>query len=168
MSIINLERDMIWPVSLVQTTPLVSAFSGTVSVGAPAAVGQRVSSAFSTLFTTTNLGQWHALGALILPPVDGDSTPYRFRASYDGPNPCNFGYGWFDSAAMEDFVIVGSGTHLDAVVAVSPLDSADPLFGRPLVFFATVFNGESFAQNRTTVHVQRMVSKPPQFASAVS
>jgi len=168
MSIINLERDMLWPRSLVQTVPAVSAFSGTVSVTAPATIEQRVSSAFSSLFTTTAAGQWQTFGCLMLPPVSGDITPYRFRAQYDGPNVCSFGYGWFDSNTMQEFVLLGAGKSLDCVAAIAPLDSANPLFGRPLVFWCSIFNGVAFTANRGVVHAQRMISKPPQFASAVS
>jgi len=167
-NIVNFERDMMWPVSLVTTAPVVSAFSGNVGCGAPAAVNQRVSSAYSTNFVTTAASQWQSIGCLMLPPVEGDVTPYRFQGFYDGPNTCVFGYGYFDSATFRAEVIVGAGKNMDGVIAIAPLDAADPDFGRPLVFFASVFNGVAFNANRSGVYTQRLVSKPPQFASAVS
>jgi len=164
----NLDRDMTWPVSLVTTTPTLAAFASPVGVAAPATVNQRVSSAFSSFFSSTAGGSFRNMGALILPPVDGDVTPYRVIGSYGGPNTVIWSYGWFNAAAAAAPVTFACGDSVDLVVAIAPLDSADPNYGRPLCVFASVFDNVTFTANSLAISVQRMISKPPQYASAVS
>jgi len=169
MSIINLERDMMWP-SLTSFTPLAASFSASSQAcGADAAVGQRVNFGQSAFFSTSGGAQVFCGGSLILPPADGDATPYRVIGSVVSPSTCvMFGYGWYSSSAVGDPVYFRCGHDVDAVVSVAPLDAADPLFGRPLCFFALVNDEASFTANRIAIGVQRLIAKPPQFASAVS
>jgi len=171
MSIINLERDMFWPTELTRSAVLTSAFTGAVaSVGANAAVGQRVNSFQSVNFGISASGSFSASGALILPAVDGDVTPYRFIGA--GPSielsSCYWAYGYYDAGSVGGCVIFDAGGQCDRVVAVTPLDSGDPLYGQPLCFFGAVFGGSAASGCILSGSVQRLVSKPPQYASAVS
>jgi len=169
MSIINLERDMVWTNSNAAVVPLSSAFSATSpSVAANATVEQRVNSFETGFFATGATNNAWAAGCLILPPVDGDVTPYRFIGSISStPVQGYFAYGYWAASAVNLRRVICFGKSCDVVVAVPALDSADPNYGRPLCFFGGVIdtaNGFAGVQGS----VQRMYSKPPQFASAVS
>jgi len=170
-NIVNFERDMFWTSDIVRSAVLTSGFTGAVaSVGANAAVGQRVNGFQSVNFGISASGSFSASGALILPAVDGDITPYRFIGA--GPSvelsPCYWAYGYYDAGSVGGCVIFDCGDQCDRVVAVTPLDSGDPLYGRPLCFFGAIFGGSISSGNILSGSVQRLVSKPPQFASAVS
>jgi len=169
MSIVNLERDMRWSPDLSPVTPILAAFgSSPFNVGTNSVVGQRVNG-FATNFATSGTSNsiWSA-GCILLPPADGDVTPYRFLASVTGSlQTAFFAYGWFDSGAVVGRRIIGCGRSIDRVIALPPLDSADPSYGRPVCFMACALDNAT-GLVMLEGSAQRMIAKPPQFASAVS
>jgi len=169
MSIINLERDMRWQAELSPVSAVLATFSSSpFNVGTNGVVNQRVNG-FATNLTVsgTTSSIWSA-GAILLPPADGDVTPYRFIGSITGSlQTCFFAYGWYASGAVQGRRVVACGREIDRVIAVPPLDSADPLYGRPLCFMACCLdNAAGFTMMEGSV--QRMIAKPPQFATGVS
>jgi len=168
MTIINLERDQRWLIHTTAVTPTIGASAGISPVNTDGVVGQRVQSIQSSVFTSTVAATYHNVGVLMLPPPDGDRVPYRFIADYMGPNFCRWSIGWFDAGSCGGCLSFGVGDHLDTVLNVAPLDSADPLYGRSLCLFASVANEVASSLNQVSIFAQRMIAKPPQFASAVS
>jgi len=169
MSIINLERDMVWPQAAAAVVPASTTYPSAVqNVPASGTVAQRVNSFETGFFATTTSTDTLAAGCLILPPAEGDVTPYRFVASITSTVPnAYFAYGWWDANTIRQRRIIAAGKSCNAVVAIPPLDSADPDFGRPLCFYCGVIGGVA-GFGMMTGSVQRLISKPPQFATAVS
>jgi len=168
--LINIERDMFWANTDAALAPTVAAVTADASVNTSGTVAQRVNSFMSTRFPLTTAGTVNCVGCLILPPADGDVTPYRFIGSYAGRFDIGvaWGYGWFDSGTADDFRIFDQSNKADSIVAIPPLDSTDPNYGRPLAFFGMVNNDVGWSNVRLVGSVQRLISKPPQYASAVS
>lgn len=170
MSIINFERDMFWSVGTTLLSPSAVAYGATMAISTDSNVAQRVNSFEAGFSSAVGASTYKCAGAILLPPADGDVTPYRYicDCSLQTDVPLVWhGYGWFDSGSISAPRIFGAGLHVDRVMALSPLDSADPNYGRPLCFFSAV--GETFAGSTFVVgSIQRLIAKPPQFASAVS
>jgi len=170
-NIVNLERDMSWVRALAATTPVGGTNYGATpsAVGSGATVEQRVNSFFAEPYVIGTSAQAMNVGCLILPPAEGDVTPYRFKGSAmcSTDNIIAWSYGWYASSQVQDQVLLATGNECDIVAAIAPLDTGDPLYGRPLCFYCTVLQSVA-GLAMSAGSVQRMISKPPQFASAVS
>jgi len=168
--IVNLERDMSWVISRTFVTAQVAAFSSTAwAVGTDSNVLERANNA-SSLFLTTTAGTFNAAGCLLLPPSDGDVTPYRVIGEASPGDPSNivqWWFGFFDTGNVARAFQIGSGPTVDKVIAMPAILAADPDFGKSLCLFGTVRN---VVANEASLNIsaQRMISKPPQYASAVS
>jgi len=165
-NIVNLERDMFWSSDGVDTLPVSNGWgTSPFPVGAPAAVGERVSRMQTSFFNGASGSSINAAGCLILPPPDGDSVPYRVLGGNVSTLPTVWAFGYFASGSVLGRRIFGAGLSIDRVVVVDPLDSSDPNYGKPLCFFG---GSVGIGSNLFSMSVQRLISKPPQFASAVS
>lgn len=172
-NLVNLARDMLWTSAAAEVTaqaarPDLSAFNvGTSGSVANIYAYAQCSGLNLTGAVTTGL----AFGLCMLEP-QGDITPYRFKGACIGPNKVLWGFGYAStvgtSVAMQRATVIGCGEECDEIVAIAPLTSADPNFGDPLVFWCggnASTNGNLF---RGGMSVQRLISAPPQYGTAVS
>lgn len=169
-NLVNLERDMVWtdafaPVAGVIANPIGTTFS----VGTTGLVGDIVSSARLVSFLFGAAASPRAFGALILEPLY-DTVPYRFKSSVTSPSSRYFGFGYAStvgvSAVLENVYTISGGSSVDEIVAISPLPDGHPNKGNPLCFY---FIGEAGAAGGNCaghMSVQRLLSKPPKYASA--
>lgn len=170
-NLINLERDMFWTDASAgvawQTTNIAA---NPMAVGNSGVVAQRLAfvQSLSETFTVGAYPAAGAVGALILPPPDGDSVPYRFKGSAASAERVIWGYGYRSGTTVVNVPkLVAVGPVLDECVVVRPLDVADPNYGFPLCFFCAVTRVAA-SYRYASLSVQRMVSKPDQYASASS
>jgi len=174
-TIINLDRDMLWPNTADQAG---IGFGAEFSLGAPVVntdgtVYERV--AYMQTDLATNLaitsGLAIAAGVLMTAP-QGDVTPYRVSASSlrTGTGTLAAGlycaYGTlvtntFTPQTNEIFLGVVDNSHVDCVVSAPPASNLDWVFG---VFLQVQGSGRYASR----IAVQRMIGKPPQYASSVS
>ncbi len=174
-NLVNLDRDMYWSN---YADPV--AFSGgdlaaaALVVGNSGAVGQRVSAARSTGVTVSAASglSCSSFGVLMLPPPDGDRVPYRVKGAFlnNSSNPVAWGYGLLDGGTGSSVVlhtVFSAGYSCDEIVLIEPLADSHPNFGDPLCFFASVVRKVA-STSLGSLSVQRLISKPDQYASAVS
>jgi len=175
-SLINLERDMLWQANVTSVAPASSDFnSGELDVVNDGVVGDRTSFVASTFgfgVTAGSVTNVFAFGCLILPPAEGDNTPYRVKGSAFSPvgNPIAWGFGYFEgtgSTLVQRCQLVSAGPVCDEILCARPLQSGDANFGEPLCFFGMVA-AQTVDHCAASLSVQRLLSKPPQFATAVS
>jgi len=172
-NIVNFERDMHWIVTRGFVTASVASYSSTAwAVGTDSTVMQRANN-FQSLIVTTAAGSFTNAGCLILPPPEGDVVPYRCIGS--SPNDLgsttnmevSWWLGFWDAGDCDNSFLVHVGPVCDKLIAVPAILSGDPDFGKPLCFFASIRN--SAARNSMACgSIQRLISKPPQYAAAVS
>jgi len=172
MSIINLERDMSWieDRSLLSAGAAVGYSTTAWAVATNASVSQRVNNFACSFSTTASGGNFINVGALILPPTEGDNLPYRLHGSAAVSDASNFSSWWlgfYNGGTVARAVQIAVGPNVDKVVVFPPILAADPDFGKSLCFFCST-RAITVASAACTGYVQRMISKPPQFASAVS
>ena len=171
MTIVNIERDMVW---MDAASPIAVGASSTIgssmTVNTSGSVGQRTNSAQCAVTALTSTGTFAAVsfGCLILEPPELETVPYRVKAAALGisSNDALIGYG-YNTAGTVSQIRWFDRNETDQLVAVPSLDSADGDFGKPLCFFV------AFIRNSTDsvtgfISVQRLISKPPQYASASS
>jgi len=171
-NIVNFDRDMFWT-GFVNATFVSGAFGADpLDVGSSSDVGQRVSGVnVLPVAVTQSAGNVMSAGCLILPPPDGDAVPYRVRGYATGglDTLWRFGYRTAGLGVEEanQCTLIGAGPCIDTVVLINPLDSGDTHYGDPLIFFGSVAR-EAAADVAMSLSVQRLIAKPPQYASAVS
>lgn len=167
-NITNLNRDMWWPSSVVELAPVAGAFVPTLTtVARDAAVGQFSNAVSTPVFTVTASTNFDKVGTLLLGTIAGDNVPYRVHGDYQGPNICRWVYGFDNGTNAVGCRVFGVGNYCDRVVSVPPLASGDPGFGFPICFFACVSRSVA-GSSAVAIGVQRLVSSPAGFASAVS
>jgi hypothetical protein len=170
-NIINIERDMFWGAPGSFVTPVSNALNDfSPDVGVSAAVGERISGAFSgPISMTASAGDTLNMGALILPSLENEYVPYRFKGYASTSERVLWRYGFWDSSTPQADVcyLVGEGNEIDECIAIAGPPSGGTGDGLPLVFFGSILRGsaETVFMN---VSVQRMVAKPPQYATASS
>ncbi len=169
-NIINFERDMFWTGASALVSPVSGPFgAGDFTVASSGSVGQRHAFMRSSLVSVAPAaGSVFSAGCLILPPPDGDNVPYRVKGFSVAPN-CSFvwSFGYLSAAdTVSDVTTLASGD-VDDVFVVRPLQIGDPNYGFPLCFFGSCFRDvASYAIS--SLSVQRLLSKPDQFAAAMS
>lgn len=171
-NIVNLDRDMFWLSGLAPVASVTSSIDNpTASVGNNGIVGQRHSGVACVPASrgASATDEASTFGCLILPPPDGDVVPYRVKgAAVSQDYMISWHVGYFTGGtgiAARD--ILSSGQVIDDVFAIRPLQSGDPNFGFPLMFFCAVHRSvDTFIMGG--ISVQRLISKPDQYASAVS
>jgi len=167
-NIVNFERDQVWTGDRAFFNALTAAFGVNLSVQTSGVVGERVNNFGPNRISTTAAGTVNCAGCQILEPPDGDRVPYRFIASATDVNTMYWGFGYQSATTASAIKLFAVGPTCDLVVNVDPLDSGDPNYGKPLCFFGCMWN-ETVASNQMMIgSVQRLIAKPPQFASAVS
>jgi len=171
--VFNLERDMLWRAEVPEVTAAnfnVSAASPNVPNSGSVMQVHSYAAANGTMTASGTAGDVFGFGALILPCAEGDNTPYRLKGAIFAPaNVVAWGVGYFDSSGptVEVHSIVDYGPRLDQTLVMRPLISSDPNYDLPLCFFG--YAGRANAGYfRGSLSVQRLLSKPDQFASAVS
>lgn len=168
-NLVNFARDMWWPSSVVLSATSDAAFStSSMAVTADATVAQHVNSMSTDLFSSTDgFTTVKSAGCLLLGTVDFDNLPFRVQGGYGGPNIARWCYGFYDSGSVAGARVFHVGSDVDRIVAVPPLADSDPSYGNPICFFCSVHNGV-VASGLFALSVQRCISSPPGFASAVS
>jgi len=170
-NIVNFERDMFFTsrIGLVSAVGTTFSTSSALSAANDGIVGQRFSSFQGSLTTTVGTGaSAFAVGCLILAAPDGDAVPYRFKGSCNSSGAVSWCYGYRSSGNSVKFAAcVGFGSQCDELVYIPPLDSGDADYGNPVCFFLAVLRpvAEFVVYGGSA---QRLISKPPQFATAVS
>ena len=171
-NIITFERDMLWAdASATVAGATVDLLNSPITVPTSGVVAQRHAYVALTpgTFTATGTSDFLVFGCQILEPPAGDPTPYRVRGAvglHDSA-PVVWGYGYADGASTDLVRVLGAGESIDDCWCIRPLQEGDANFGDPLVFFCGV--SRNIANFRIgALSVQRLVSKPDQFATAVS
>jgi hypothetical protein len=169
----NFERDLFWTdYSAVVASVTASIDSETINVANSGVVGQRHSFAGCDPVnrTATDVTDGSTFGALILPPNEDDTIPYRVKGyAQPGGAACTWMVGFFEGLGgvrCQRCRVIGSGPILDEVVCMRSVVSSDPNFGDPLCFFAVIHRDvPSYVAG--SIQVQRLIAKPDQYASAV-
>jgi len=170
-NIVNFERDFLWTQNVAAVVPSGNDWAASPQVVAnDATVGQRINSvSVNTAVSVGAVNQFLSAGCLILPPPDGDAVPYRVKGYcwYNGAVPL-FAFGYLTGGTSVVVPrVVGVGYEVDEIVLVNPVATGDPNYGDPLCFYLNCPR-DVVGRVQGSLSVQRLISKPPQFASAVS
>lgn len=170
-NIINLERDMQW-FDMEEANVGLAAAVSTASTWAFAALGdvfQRVGYVNTTWQANAAVADGLLVaGVRMLEPPELEYVPYRVI----GSAVCGSDIGWFvgfddGGSVMSGMQRIGAGPVIDTVVALRGVSSGSGDAGKNLVFAAGLARDDT---SKVQVHlsVQRMIAKPPQYASASS
>ena len=175
-NITNFQRDMVWfEPKLSYTLPAALAIGSGIPWAGPNDVRHIHGFAASDVTTTHNIAleSITALAVPMLPPED-EAIPYRivWDANTSDNSPRFFlfiGYGASTlTDPIESSVYLGDAHMRDICISVRPLDIADPHYGRPLMVGIGFSKTNGAVTIGASLNVQRLVSQPNQFASAVS
>lgn len=170
MSIFNLERDMCWVDMVSSEVAWISSDFSAASwnIGNDSTVGQRINSAASEYLSVTNSSEAYLFGCKILPPPAGEFVPYRLRGAchFGGRVSWGVGFATGGNACTEQKLLVSDKT-CDTIVACLGQSDGDTNFDDPL-FFWCLAERNSSTDLFSHISVQRLISKPPQYASASS